>query len=274
MKVGDPALARARTLFLSLRILLLALAATAVAVGVTLGRIRDRSSEASGIRYVCPMHPEVRASAPGECPICRMQLEAVSPKGAVGPASAIIASPYQTYDYVRQRAFGQPVRAAAWVEDDGLVAAVLYKDELVGLLPAEPGTFSSSTTPNTNVVVRLAPEPPRPWDRSTSLVRFRADSGALTPGDVGWLKMPAKRRELQVVPYASVLEDQDGAYVLVASPDGQTLRKRAIELGRVIGGQAIVLSGLRLLERISVRSAFLLDAERRLHGETSIELAP
>lgn len=26
-------------------------------------------------RYVCPMHPEVVASAPGECPVCGMDLE-------------------------------------------------------------------------------------------------------------------------------------------------------------------------------------------------------
>jgi hypothetical protein len=41
-----------------------------------------------------------------------------------------------------------------------------------------------------------------------------------------------------------------------------------------LGGLAVVLSGLRYQERVLVRSAFFLDAERRLHREAAIELIP
>ncbi|NLP63690.1 heavy metal translocating P-type ATPase [Paraburkholderia sacchari] len=34
---------------------------------------------ASGVIYTCPMHPQIRASAPGTCPICGMALEPVTP---------------------------------------------------------------------------------------------------------------------------------------------------------------------------------------------------
>ncbi|WP_213308801.1 heavy metal translocating P-type ATPase [Paraburkholderia sacchari] len=34
---------------------------------------------ASGVIYTCPMHPQIRASAPGACPICGMALEPVTP---------------------------------------------------------------------------------------------------------------------------------------------------------------------------------------------------
>ena len=34
--------------------------------------------------YTCPMHPEVRRSAPGNCPICGMTLEPVQPAGEMG----------------------------------------------------------------------------------------------------------------------------------------------------------------------------------------------
>ncbi|MEM5338010.1 copper-transporting P-type ATPase [Paraburkholderia azotifigens] len=36
----------------------------------------------TGVIYTCPMHPQVRASAPGSCPICGMALEPVLPTGA------------------------------------------------------------------------------------------------------------------------------------------------------------------------------------------------
>ena len=35
---------------------------------------------ASGAIYTCPMHPEIRQSQPGNCPICGMTLELVMPK--------------------------------------------------------------------------------------------------------------------------------------------------------------------------------------------------
>jgi Cu2+-exporting ATPase len=33
----------------------------------------------TGVVYTCPMHPQIRASAPGNCPICGMTLEPVTP---------------------------------------------------------------------------------------------------------------------------------------------------------------------------------------------------
>jgi hypothetical protein len=52
------------------------------------------------------------------------------------------------------------------------------------------------------------------------------------------------------------------------------LTVRPVEIGRVLGDYAVVLSGLRLQDRVSVRSAFLLDAERRLRREASLEMVP
>jgi Cu(I)/Ag(I) efflux system membrane fusion protein len=34
-----------------------------------------------GAQYTCPMHPEIRANAPGRCPICKMPLEPVADAG-------------------------------------------------------------------------------------------------------------------------------------------------------------------------------------------------
>jgi hypothetical protein len=166
------------------------------------------------------------------------------------------------------------VRAPAWVEDDGGLIAILYGDEVEGLDRQGRGWFSPSSAPDAVAPVAWDTLPPEPWDASTRRVGFRAD-GAVRPrpGDVGWVRLPAMRRELNVVPRSAVLATGDGPYVLVASQEGR-LTPRPVELGRVLGDYAVVLSGLRLQERVSVRGAFLLDAERRLRSGTSLEVAP
>jgi hypothetical protein len=219
------------------------------------------------------MHPDVTAAEPGICPICRMELEHVAPVGGAPPT--IGRSTFQTYDFVRRRGFGPDVHAPAWVEQDGTVIAVLYEDERMAIAPDTRGVFSPSAAPNDSVEVRPALEPAEPWDRSTSRVRFEVVAPERRPpkNAIGWVRLAAKR-EIQVVPSSAVLEGAEGPYVLVPSPNGRSLTKRPIDVGRVFGGIAVVLSGLRLQERVLVRGAFFLDAERRLHREAALELAP
>jgi len=41
---------------------------------------------AEGAIWTCPMHPEIRRSGPGSCPICGMALERVMPEAVAGPS--------------------------------------------------------------------------------------------------------------------------------------------------------------------------------------------
>jgi hypothetical protein len=265
--------ARPRSVILVFRILLLVLAAGALAAAGILGSAMDRSA---GLRpqYVCPMHPEVTSAERGVCPICRMELERINTGDAI--SAAIKGSTYQAYDTVRSRGYGPDVRAPAWVEEDGVVTAVLYTDELAPRGLEQRGVFFPSSAPGEGVEVRSTAEAAEPWDGSTSHLHFRIDSSArpVQPGEVGWLKLAVRQREAPVIPYSAVLEDSDGPYVLVASADGHMLTKRSVEIGRVFGGMAAVLSGLKSSERVLFRSAFFLDAERRLRRGSSIEVAP
>src|SRR3954470_13124631 len=59
-------------IIVAIRVLLVVLAAGAVVVAWAASR-GDGPSVAH--RYVCPMHSEVTASSPGDCPICGMALE-------------------------------------------------------------------------------------------------------------------------------------------------------------------------------------------------------
>ena len=81
------------TAVLAARIVLLLIAATSVVVAFVVTRDGvPGSSEAAGA-YVCPMHPEVTASAPGDCSICKMALEpAKTARAAETPAPSEPAS--------------------------------------------------------------------------------------------------------------------------------------------------------------------------------------
>ena len=268
---------------LLLRLFLLILAAAAVLVAVVIA-VRDRSEGGSGVRYACPMHPEVRATAPGSCPICQMALEPVG-RAPGGKGHAGMAMPDMTavdnvrkhkiIDFVRVRSLLpnlREIRGAARVDDDHQISAVLYNDQIDALAPDEPGTFVPTASPQTAIAVTRIGDPAVRWDRSTSVIRFRVDAapaaaGALPSGEVGWLKLASKSRAVIGVPVSSVLQSPEGPYVLAWKPGGQ-FEKRPIEIGETFSRQgfAVVLSGLRASDRVVSRATFFLDADRRLGG--------
>lgn len=170
---------------------------------------------------------------------------------------------------VKRRVYAREVRAPAWVEASGLVAAVLYTDEVADLSPEEHALFFRAVAPTDGIDVRLAADPPAAWDASTSRVRFRRDPGApaLGRGEVGWVTLATKSRERLIVPSTAVLYSSQGPYVLAASADGHTFTKRAVQIGRTLGGFAVVLAGLRDQDQVVVGNTFFLDAERRLRSE-------
>lgn len=43
-----------------------------------------------GVIYTCPMHPEIRQSSPGNCPICGMALEPEQPTAESGPSPELV----------------------------------------------------------------------------------------------------------------------------------------------------------------------------------------
>ena len=253
----------------TIRAALLVLTSVAVVSGFLAAR---RGGSEPSRAYVCPMHADVTASAPGTCPICGMNLE----PAATGAVGQITPSSYLSYDVERRRAYGPDAPVPAWVDDDGSVVAIVYLDELPGHQAGQPGTFVAAAPP-TRTAITVAAGSPEPWDRSTLRVRFeRAPATpALTPGTIGWIER-SRAPEAPVVPSSAVLEGTDvpGPYVLVASSDGHTLAKRPIVIGRAFGGMTAVVSGLRANERVLVGSSFFVDAARRLHGEAAIDVRP
>jgi hypothetical protein len=259
-------------------LLLVAAAAAVLVAGVV--AFRDRGDGGPGVRYACPMHPEVRSTAPGSCPICQMALEPVGRtpggKGHAGMASMPDMTAvdnvrkHKIIDFVRVRSLLpnlREIRGAAHVDDDHEISAILYDDQINALAPDEPGMFAPTASPATEIPVTRIAGPPVRHDRSTSTIRFHVTSGVLPPGNVGWLKLASKSRAVLGVPASAVLQSPEGPYVLAWKP-GSQFEKRPIEIGETFSRQGfvVVLSGLHASDRVVSRAAFFLDADRRLGG--------
>ncbi len=261
------------------RVALLLAAATAVVVAITV-RMRARDPAVLGpARYVCPMHPEVAAPAPGACPICRMALEAVGPSRPVSRreradvedfAAVENIRKHNIVDFVRRQTplfNAREMRGPAWVGDDGVLTAIFYKDQVAALGAGESGLFALSRDPRQVTPAHRAAAVPVAWDESTEAVKFEFPRNAapFPAGTVGWLELGRRPREMVTVPASAVVQSPEGPYVLV-STGGFAFEKRPIEIGETFAKQgfAVVLAGLHVNERVVARATFFVDANRRL----------
>jgi Cu(I)/Ag(I) efflux system membrane fusion protein len=85
----------------------------------------DAEADPAVAYYTCSMHPSVREAAPGNCPICGMQLVPVFTKTQAGPAAAAFAvSPARqqmigvTYATVGRKTLRKTVRAVGTVDSE------------------------------------------------------------------------------------------------------------------------------------------------------------
>jgi len=252
-------------------------AGAAAAAAFAVARPAGREVRADADRYRCPMHPDVDSSAPATCPICGMAL--VLDVAVHGAALATTTAPAPVVRVGRQ-SFSEAVRAPAWVDANGRVAAMVYRDDVVGLGPDVPAVLYPASAPSRGVDVALTADPPTDWDGATVHVHFRVVAApdtpgprdtpetdtrapALRPGDHGLVVIAARPHELQVVPASAVLQAADGPYVLALDPVHRRLVPRTIQTGRTHHGFTAVLSGLSDGDSVVTTGAFLVDIDAR-----------
>jgi hypothetical protein len=261
-------------LVLVTRLVLVAVAAGGLVAGLVVRRVSQGPAAAAATRpsFVCPMHPEVTSSSPGDCPICRMALEPMAnvAQAAAEPAAlklATVEKELRAFDAVsRVKRFdtSQEMRSSAWAESGEGGIAVIYKDQAKLLVPGETGQFWPLGGSARGLDVRVGSEPHEPWDSATVRVRFHAAPGVTLPANgTGSVKFTTRLRHDLVVREGAVLRSPEGPYVLVATDDRHTLTKRRIEVGSVTYGYASVLSGLKEDEWVVALHAFALDTARR-----------
>ncbi len=258
----------------AVRLVLLLFAAGAVVIGILSARQPVRPAVADGAPYTCPMHPEVASAGPDRCPICGMPLV----RRALGTSRntpARGASDAEDAYVVRPLVYSREVRAPAWVETRGVVAAHVYVDELSSLGEDNRGAFVPTANHGPSLDVRRVAEPPVPWDASTWLVHFRYDALAAPAdvGTVGWVNIPARPREALLIPDTAVLQSAEGPYVWALGVEGSHVPK-PVAIGKVFSRNAIVSGGLHAGDRIAVAGAFFFDAERRLSPESEGAFEP
>ena len=178
-------------------------------------------------------------------------------------------------DFVRHRSLLVPareLRGPASVDADGAVTALFYDDEIASLDEGERGTFAPADAPG--VTRRRAP-PGRSARTVGSLDRpdpvraaarpRRARPASMAPGRVGWVELAPRPRQVLAVPASAVVQSPEGPYVLAWTGVGFDFAKRPIEIGETFlkQGFAVVLSGLRVNERVVGRATFFLEADRR-----------
>src|SRR5262249_38706151 len=143
-----PRLAR---LVIAGRVALLLVAAGGAVAGIVLGRRPTPLETRAGAAYACPMHREITAAAPGNCPICGMALT----PGAARPGRETPELPPYDVRAVRVHAASQPVLAPARVDENGEVTALLHEDELAALKPGDLASFTLSSAPGAPMQVKL-----------------------------------------------------------------------------------------------------------------------
>jgi hypothetical protein len=197
-----------------------------------------------------------------------MALKSLSGEVSLDRPAPLVLAQHGALDVARRRILESSVLAPAWVDHAGAIWALIYDDDLATLRTGDQGVFRPAAAPAGALKVRLGDRPSTPWDGSTSKVELRCDPRAqLAPGTTGWVDLGERTHAALVVPATAILQSSSGPHVMTASADRVSFPRRAVKLGRMPSGMAVVLSGLEDDQRIAVKSAFFLDAERRLGGE-------
>ena len=77
-----------------------------------LGSRSEPEPAPEGVRYTCPMDPEIIRDAPGDCPVCGMSLEPMMPSADAGPNPELV-------DFRRRLWIGAPLGLATLVLEMG-----------------------------------------------------------------------------------------------------------------------------------------------------------
>ena len=288
---------RSAPLVVVLRVALVALAAGAVVAAVLVSR---GSAVSQARRYICPMHSEVTSAHPGDCPICGMALEeivevdaahhvAMPDDPATTGAQDIALTALRASEEgkrllrfsvapVRRNVLPGEVFAPAIAEADGTITARLYRDELATLATDERAEFVPSAAPDApGATIRVVRDAGDPAVHATLAdVKFRPEphpagsgappAGAPPAGQVGWIKLAYKTRDMLVVRSSAVIHGPDGPYVLVFSAQKGNLTRRKVEFGKEWEGMTAIVGGVRDKEFVVMGDTFSFDAERRLQA--------
>jgi hypothetical protein len=253
------------------------------------------ANERKALYYSCAMHPWVRESKPGPCPVCGMNLTPVyasgsettetnSNSGMVTLESESISTINVQTDLVARRPLRRTVHLAGEIVGNSRSAAwfefIVYERDLawfkVGqtfqiIVPSAPGKIYSATI-EAHGTKPFADENLDMMTGSTT-IRAEISNPPVEAGDLGAHKLfnnlhaeahvVAETEEVLTVPRSAVISRGIGPMVCVDKGDGH-YEPRAVLIGRIGDEFAEVLAGLKEGEKVVTTGNVLIDSEAQL----------
>jgi hypothetical protein len=284
---------------MKLKIIFLVAVVLAVGAGVVWITGRHSPAVASAGRkvlyYTCAMHPWVRESKPGPCPVCGMNLTPIYANESGGMAETNSNSGMATLepesistinvqtDLVERRPVRRTLHLSGEIVGNSWTAAwfefTAYERDLQWLKVGQTFNVSVSSAPDKICHAQIKLHGTKPFadanfDMMSGSTTVRAEilNAPVEPDDFGKNKLfnglhaeahvVAETEEVLTIPRSAIIS-RGGAMVYVDKGDGH-YAPRAILLGRVGDEYAEVTAGLKEGEKVVTTGNVLIDSEAQI----------
>ena len=249
--------------------------------------------------YTCSMHPWVRESKPGPCPVCGMNLTPVfaNEGGAAGATNSVAADSGEvtlepdsisTIHVQTVAVERQPVRRTLHLSGEivgnssnaAWFAFTAYERDLAWLKIGQTLDVVVTGVPDKTFTAQIKlhgvkPFADRDFDMMTSSTTVRAEifDPPIQPGNFGKnllfdglhaeAHLVAETEPTLTIPRSAIVSRGTEAMVYVDKGDGH-YAARAVQLGRMGNDDAEVLAGLKAGEKVVTNGNVLIDSEAQL----------
>jgi multidrug efflux pump subunit AcrA (membrane-fusion protein) len=258
--------------------------------------VAENSGGRKALYYTCAMHPWVRESKPGPCPVCGMNLTPVYGNENGGIADTNAASGTVTLepdsistinvqtDIATNRPIKRTLHLSGQIVGNSSQAAwfefTAYERDLKWFKIGQTLDVLVTSDPDKiyNAKIKLhgvKPFADRDFDMMSGSTTVRADisNPPVEPGDFGKNKLfnglhaeahlVAETEPTLTIPRSAVISRGIGPMVYVDAGNGH-YAPRAVELGRMGDTFAEVLAGLKEGEKVVTTGSVLIDSEAQL----------
>ena len=232
------------------------------------------------VYFTCPMHPQIHADHPGECPICHMKL--IQVKGTNQnqvSEQEDVRSPIQTTaaqlglvgiqkTEVEKMTLKAKIPISGRFLSSSSVAFQIYESDLRYVKPGLTFKGASSFYPEEEIVgfISSVDSIVDPTSRTVRVVGAIKKGPRGTPSETGFRgDIEIELKDRIAIPESSVLHTGSGDLVYVFTK-GNELTPRKVTLGLKTESFYDVLSGINVGEAISSGPNFLIDSESKIRG--------
>lgn len=235
--------------------------------------------------WTCPMHPQIHADHPGECPICHMKLIQIKAQQvqAAGQSQAENRIPFLASDTqltllgiqrteVEKMDLKLKIPVSGRFISSSAVAFQIYESDLRYIKPGLGFRGASSFFPEDEVIGMISSvdsivDPTSRTVRVVGSVLKGARGVRSETGFRGDIEFELKNRV--AIPESSVVHTGKSDLVYVFG-EGKQLKPTAVKLGLKTEGFYDVLSGVEPGQSISSGPNFLIDSESKIKAASAL----